>query len=172
MEADGEQVEGLATEIAEATLKHLEVLARVYEQVPAAAKQAIQRAMNASSKGHNTAVKAPDERAEESQVVEDVVQEGKDQIERVQRVRERGVPVPQTAAERRLEAANRPAPAQGPPPGAGPPAGAPGGPPAGAPGGPPAGAPGGPPAGAPGGPPAGAAPGGPPAGVPGGRPGA
>jgi hypothetical protein len=61
IEEAGDQalVAGNVTErVAEATMKHMEVLARVYEQVPEQAKPAIARAMEASQRGHDAALGA------------------------------------------------------------------------------------------------------------------
>ena len=56
---DQELAAGNVTErVAEATMKHIEVLARVYEQVPEQAKPAIARAMEVSQRGHDAALRA------------------------------------------------------------------------------------------------------------------
>lgn len=54
----GHDVDEVLTKVAEATLKHQEVLANVYEKVPEQAKEAIQRAMEASMHGHEEALRA------------------------------------------------------------------------------------------------------------------
>jgi len=54
----GENTEKVMTKIGQATSKHLEVLAEVYEKVPEQAKPAIENAMKVSIKGHEKAVKA------------------------------------------------------------------------------------------------------------------
>lgn len=51
-----EKITKVLTKIGEATSKHLEVLASVYEKVPEQAKPAIERAMGVSMKGHEQAV--------------------------------------------------------------------------------------------------------------------
>lgn len=54
----GKDVESLITKLTENTLRHQEVLSRVYEKVPEQAKEAIQRAMEASKRGHERAKEA------------------------------------------------------------------------------------------------------------------
>lgn len=83
--------------------------------------------MEVSGRGHDAAVEAPSRDETGDELVEAVAQEAQNQIERVQEARNRGVPVPQTNAERQLGSAQVP-PA---------PAGTPGGPPSGTAGGPP-----------------------------------
>lgn len=66
----GKQVSDLAQQrkidelVATATLHHAEVLSAVYERVPEQAKAGIERALNSSVKGHNSAVKAMQERGQ------------------------------------------------------------------------------------------------------------
>ncbi len=57
-EAGGEADGDMPARAADATLKHLEVLAGVYERVPVQAKPAIARAMVASRHGHDEALRA------------------------------------------------------------------------------------------------------------------
>ena len=52
----GQSVEKVMIRVGQATSKHLEVLAQVYEKVPEQAKPAIEKAMKASVKGHEKAV--------------------------------------------------------------------------------------------------------------------
>jgi len=54
----GENTEKVMARIGQATSKHLEVLAEVYEKVPEQAKSAIENAMKASVKGHEKAVES------------------------------------------------------------------------------------------------------------------
>lgn len=54
----GKDVEELLATVAEATQKHLLVLAGVYEKVPEQAKEAIQNAMEKSSQGQKNALEA------------------------------------------------------------------------------------------------------------------
>ncbi|MEX2586769.1 MAG: DUF5667 domain-containing protein [Actinomycetota bacterium] len=86
---EGESREELSTKIAEATLKHLEVLAEVYEKVPDEAKAAIERAMQASSVGHDQALQALS--AEKRQ---EIAESGQGRIEGLNRARQEGLPVP------------------------------------------------------------------------------
>ena len=53
-----EKVMEVVVRVGQATLKHLEVLAQVYEKVPEQAKPAIENAMKASIRGHEKAVEA------------------------------------------------------------------------------------------------------------------
>jgi len=53
-----EKVMEVVVRVGQATSKHLEVLAEVYEKVPEQAKQAIENAMKASIRGHEKAVEA------------------------------------------------------------------------------------------------------------------
>ena len=53
-----EKVMEVMTRVGQATTKHLEVLAEVYEKVPEQAKTAIENAMKTSVKGHEKAVEA------------------------------------------------------------------------------------------------------------------
>ncbi|MBL7084204.1 MAG: hypothetical protein ISS41_11345 [Candidatus Aminicenantes bacterium] len=55
---DFEEVMEVVSRVGQATSKHLEVLAEVYEKVPEQAKPAIENAMKASVKGHEKAVEA------------------------------------------------------------------------------------------------------------------
>jgi len=55
-QAKDQNVEEVMTRVGEATSKHLEILAQVYEKVPEQAKSAIESAMKASLKGHEKAV--------------------------------------------------------------------------------------------------------------------
>ncbi len=55
---DTEEVIEVLAKVGQATSKHLEVLAEVYEKVPEQAKPAIENAMKASVKGHEKAVEA------------------------------------------------------------------------------------------------------------------
>ena len=57
-QAKGENIEEVMVRVGQATSKHLEVLAEVYEKVPDQAKPAIENAMEASLKGHEKAVEA------------------------------------------------------------------------------------------------------------------
>lgn len=56
----GEDPDEILTQVSEKTLKHQAVLADVYERVPEQARPAIERAMQASKRGHAQAGKARD----------------------------------------------------------------------------------------------------------------
>ncbi len=58
LKAQGKNVEELVTKVSEATSKHGEVLQKVYEKVPDSAKEAILKAMEVSTKGHERALEA------------------------------------------------------------------------------------------------------------------
>lgn len=90
----GVDIDELSQRVAEATLKHQERLAEVYEQAPEEAKQAIENALEKSQHGHNTAVQAINSAQIKEQVQEKVRQmqdqlgqslseEQKEQIEQV-----------------------------------------------------------------------------------------
>ena len=55
-ESKGKNAEEVMAKVGQATSKHLEVLAEVYEKVPEQAKTAVENAMKASLKGHSRAV--------------------------------------------------------------------------------------------------------------------
>ncbi|MBW3591241.1 MAG: hypothetical protein KY393_05265 [Actinobacteria bacterium] len=103
---ESQEAEEISTQIAEATLKHLAVLAGVYEQVPEEAQAGIQRAMQASSAGHDRVLEALS--AVEQQDVADQAQE---RIEELRQKRQKGLPVPSVGSETELPV--RPGPAQG-----------------------------------------------------------
>ena len=83
----GQNTEEVMTRVGQATSKHLEVLAEVYEKVPEQAKPAIENAMEASLKGHEKAVetlKAKDalgEIAEEISLPAKVPQEVRERVQ-------------------------------------------------------------------------------------------
>jgi len=92
---DGDKsVDDVLERIAKATTRHQEVLGDVYDKAPEAAKEAIEHALEVSSKGYDTVLRAVSkERMEE--VLERVkaeVEEGKDRLEML---RKQGIPVPE-----------------------------------------------------------------------------
>lgn len=103
---EGEESEDISTQIAEATLKHLEVLARVYGQVPEQAQAGFQRAMQATSTGHDRALQGLSTSEQR-----DVADQSQEQVEELRRARQQGLPVPFVASENKLPV--RPGPARG-----------------------------------------------------------
>ncbi len=82
-----EKVMEVMTRVGQATSKHLEVLAEIYEKVPEEAKTAIENAMKVSVKGHEKAVEALKEQNALGQVPEEAtlpVQVPQEVRERVQ----------------------------------------------------------------------------------------
>ena len=68
----GQNTEEVMTRVAQATSKHLEVLAEVYEKVPEQAKPAIENAMKASLKGHERAVEVLKEKDALGEIPEEI----------------------------------------------------------------------------------------------------
>ena len=90
---DGKDTNRIFENIAEAMVKHQAVLAKVYEQVPEAAKEAIQKVMEKSARRHETALEAIS--GEKQKEVRDrVKEETKDAEEHLEELRERGIPIP------------------------------------------------------------------------------
>ncbi len=92
--AKGHDVDEVLARVSEATLKHQEVLAGVYEKVPEQAKEAIQRAMEASMRGHEEALKAISGQKRE-EVMEQVEQKRQEAEQKFEGLRKRGIPVPE-----------------------------------------------------------------------------
>lgn len=67
---DGKTIEELVEHIRQVTAKHLDVLQRVLEKVPDSAKPAIEKAIERSARGGETAVEAVQKRRTESDTVE------------------------------------------------------------------------------------------------------
>ena len=89
----GLNADDVLTRVSEATLRHQSILIDVYERVPDQAKPAIQRAMENSIWGHEEALKAiSGEKKEE--INQQMKQEREEIREKIERVRERGVPIP------------------------------------------------------------------------------
>lgn len=89
----GLDIDEVMAKVSEATLRHQAVLADVYEKVPEQAQPAIQRAMEASMRGYEEALKAVSEEKQE-EVMQQMEQKREEIEERVRERRERGVPVP------------------------------------------------------------------------------
>ena len=90
----GKDVDEILEKVAEATLKHQEVLARVYEQVPEQARESIMKAMERSAQGYDKALKAVSE--EKREEIENRIEEMKHEAEdRLEELRAKGIPVPE-----------------------------------------------------------------------------
>ncbi len=95
----GISVDEILSRVSEATLRHQGVLADVYEKVPEQAKEAIERAIQASRQGHEQALQAISE--ENVERVRQEIQEKKQEIkQRIETLRPR--------IEERLPEINRP----------------------------------------------------------------
>ncbi len=89
----GKNVDEILIRVAEATYKHQDVLTDVYEKVPENAKEAIERAMQESMRGHEEALEAIP--LQEREKVQDNVQERLHEVEqKVQQMRDKGVSAP------------------------------------------------------------------------------
>ncbi len=98
----GEDTDDVLTRVSEATLRHQETLADVYEKVPEEAKPAIERAMERAMRGHEEAMRAisDEKREEESENMENKRQETG---QRLENLREEGVPVPEVPTREDIE---------------------------------------------------------------------
>lgn len=90
----GKDTDAILEKIAEATVRHQAVLATVYERVPEQAKEAIQRAMEKSARGHETALSAVSGEKQE-EVRNRVEQETEDVEGRLEGLRGQGLPIPE-----------------------------------------------------------------------------
>ncbi len=90
----GLDVDEVLEKVSEATLKHQEVLAGVYEQVPEQAKPAIERAMNAGMRGHEEALDAIN--GERGETLRQQFKEREQEARRrIEDLREEGIPIPE-----------------------------------------------------------------------------
>lgn len=97
----GEDTDDILTRVSEATLRHQETLADVYEKVPEEAKPAIKRAMEKTMRGNEEAMKAiSGEKREE--IMEDTGNKRQEAEQRLEQLRERGVPVPEIPAREEI----------------------------------------------------------------------
>jgi len=91
--AKGLDTDEVLTKVAEATLKHQEVLAEVYEKVPEQAKEAIGHAIEASMRGHEEALKAISGQKREE--IKEKIEEKRQEVEqKFEGLRKKGIPVP------------------------------------------------------------------------------
>lgn len=77
--AKGLNTDEVLAKVAEATLKHQAVLADVYEKVPEQAKEAIEHAIEASTRGHEEALEAISGQKREE--IEEKIEEKKQEVE-------------------------------------------------------------------------------------------
>jgi len=90
-QSQGKDVEEIQAILAENALRHQEVLEGVYERVPEQAKSAIERAIENSQRGYETAVKAIS-----GEKREEVLDKTRDRLEEVRtRLEEKGVELPE-----------------------------------------------------------------------------
>lgn len=105
--AGGRNVDDVLAKIAEAAVRHQEVLAEVYERVPEQAKATIERVMAATAKGHETALSAVSGEKQD-EVRNQVEQETEDVEERLKELRGQGVPIPDMNTKGKPETTGRP----------------------------------------------------------------
>lgn len=103
----GLDTDEVLAKVSEATLKHLTVLADVYEQVPDEAKPAIQKAMEKSIRGNEEALKAVSGQKRE-EVLEKSDKQRQDVEKRLNKLREEGVPIPETRSSESYEVPQMP----------------------------------------------------------------
>ncbi|MBM4401778.1 MAG: hypothetical protein FJ044_00845 [Candidatus Cloacimonetes bacterium] len=100
--AKGLDTDEVLAKVSEATLKHQAVLADVYERVPEQAKPAIERAMQVGMRGHEEALKAVSgEKREE--VMRDVEEKRQEVEQKLEDLRNKGVPVPTIPTREEIE---------------------------------------------------------------------
>lgn len=93
----GLDIDEVLEKVSEATLKHQEVLAGVYERVPLEAKPAIERAMNAGMRGHEEALRAIN--GERGETLRNELKErGEEAQRRIDELRKEGIPIPEDAS--------------------------------------------------------------------------
>ncbi len=103
----GLDTDEVLAKVSEATLKHLTVLADVYERVPDEAKPAIQKAMEKSIRGNEEALKAVSGQKRE-EVLEKSNKQRQDIEKRLNKLREEGVPIPETRSSESYEVPQMP----------------------------------------------------------------
>lgn len=91
---EGENIDAVLEKIAGMTARHQTVLANVYEKVPEQAKEAIQKVMEKSARGHDEALSAVS--GEKQQEVRDrVKKDTKDDEDNLEDLRKLGLPIPE-----------------------------------------------------------------------------
>lgn len=87
------KIDDILTRLAEASVRHQAVLAEVYAKVPETAKDAIERAMEMSAKGHARAIQAIS-KEKRDEVRARVAEEVEEALGHLEEFRAEGVPVP------------------------------------------------------------------------------
>jgi len=100
--AKGLDTDEVLAKVAEATLKHQEVLAEVYEKVPEQAKETIQRAMEVGMRGHEEALQAISGKKRE-EVMEKVEEKRQEVEQKFEGLRKKGIPVPRIRVQPEIE---------------------------------------------------------------------
>jgi len=97
----GQNSDEIMAKIAENTLRHQAVLARVYEQVPEEAKPAIEQAMENSLRGHEQALQnISEEKSEKVDQILKRIEEKRPAIEeRIDQLQKQGVPIQNLSPE-------------------------------------------------------------------------
>ncbi len=91
----GQNMDDVLARVSEATLKHQDVLADVYERVPEQAQEAIGRAMEQGMRGHEEAMNAIESQQERERVMEDVREKMVEVEQKMQEIRDRGINIPE-----------------------------------------------------------------------------
>lgn len=99
----GLDVDAILAKVSEATLKHQEVLARVFEKVPEQARKGIERAMEASAKGYERALEAVS-KEKKAEVLEQVETTRQEVEQRLEGLRRKGIPIPKVKDKGQIEA--------------------------------------------------------------------
>lgn len=94
MKEDGKDVDGVAKQLAESTLKHQGVFAEIYNRVPDEAKAGVMRAMEASRRGHEMAVSSVSDEGRPD--LQDLISERRRFLDnKLESLRQEGVPIPE-----------------------------------------------------------------------------
>lgn len=106
-QAEQARMSGLDTDdvlakVSEATLRHQEVLADVYNKVPDQAKPAIERAMQAGMRGYEESLEAIS--GQKREAVMEKAEEKREEVEtRLERLRNEGIPIPAIPTREEIE---------------------------------------------------------------------
>jgi len=98
----GKDVNDIATEVAGSTLKHQEVLSRVYEEAPEEALEGLMRAMEASSKEYERAFRAISQEGRD-ELGDDLDERRLEREDRFEELRFKGVPLPEFKSREEIE---------------------------------------------------------------------
>ena len=102
----GLDVDEVLAKVSMATLKHQEVLARIYEKVPEQARKGIERAMEASAKGYERALQAVS-KEKKAEVLEQVEARRQEVEQRLEGLRSKGIPIPKVKNRQEIEAEDK-----------------------------------------------------------------